>query len=168
MHCFTSEMTSIYRSTDSTNPIVAIVSGGGNESTLQINGGNLLPQQQPRRGVWRCPRWLQFFTIEPLTFLYGIASVVAVVYLNEQIKLRICEQELGYNATVCNLVGQSSSSTQHSVVNAINVQLQKRWAMWVLYQHLVSCIPGAIITAFAGAWSDKCGRKPPMILVLIG
>jgi MFS family permease len=72
---------------------------------------------------------------------------------------KVCAVNLNYNISVC------SNLTANKVAQT---EVQKLSANIIMYQSIFSAIPAVIASLFLGPWSDVNGRKPVMILPLIG
>ena len=46
--------------------------------------------------------------------------------------------------------------------------VQSTSAVYLMYYKLVVNVPGVLVSLFCGAWSDRIGRRPPIILTCLG
>ncbi|CAB4068609.1 unnamed protein product [Lepeophtheirus salmonis] len=93
-------------------------------------------------------------TIEPavfcLVFSYGVLINVTPTLLLD----RCCRADYGYSQDICDNLKEHENELKECQIwsNQINV-----------YKQLLQSIPSAIIALFAGAWTDKYGRKPAIL-----
>ena len=70
-----------------------------------------------------------------------------------------CYNNLNYSYDVC------SNLSAH---NNEQIAVQKLVATVTMYGSILSAIPGIIICLFVGPWSDTNGRKPAMLIPMLG
>jgi len=72
---------------------------------------------------------------------------------------KVCQEEFGHNCTTCEDLANFP---------AIQVMVQKRVNMLEMYGDIMCQVPTIIYAIVAGSLSDKYGRKPLMILPIVG
>ena len=70
-----------------------------------------------------------------------------------------CYNNLNYSATIC---------TNLSAHQKEQIEVQKLVATMTMYQSILSSIPGIIVCLFIGPWSDTNGRKPAILIPMVG
>ena len=70
-----------------------------------------------------------------------------------------CYNNLNYSAEIC---------TNLSAHQAEQIEVQKLVATMTMYQSILSSIPGIIVCLFIGPWSDTNGRKPALLIPMVG
>lgn len=97
--------------------------------------------------------------IEVVMFMYMFSSVLRMVSTTTLIMDKVCLSNLNFSQEVCsNLAGNPVQKNQvEKLANNISVG-----------HGMIMMLPACIISAFIGAWSDKYGRKVPLIIALIG
>ncbi len=70
---------------------------------------------------------------------------------------KVCLVDLGLNGTIC---------SNHSGVQEVEVQRRSNLIFTAWYALCI--VPGLILCVFLGPWSDENGRKPLLVLPLLG
>ena len=70
-----------------------------------------------------------------------------------------CYNNLNYSAAIC---------TNLSAHQKEQIEVQKLVATMTMYQSILSSIPGIIVCLFIGPWSDTNGRKPAILIPMVG
>ena len=98
-------------------------------------------------------------TLEPVMLLDGIAFSVAIVYVENIQMDKICSVNLNFTKEICaNLSAYPEENLEH----------QKAFSDFGMWYGVVTAILPLFFVLFVGAWSDKYGRKPPLIAVAVG
>ncbi|XP_045119470.1 solute carrier family 46 member 3-like [Portunus trituberculatus] len=71
---------------------------------------------------------------------------------------KIC-REMSFPLEVC------LNLTSYSVIEA---EVQQRVTVTLMYYNLITSLPSVLFALFLGSWSDRHGRKVPMVLPLLG
>ena len=91
--------------------------------------------------------------------LDGIAFSVMVVAVENIQMDKICLVNLNYTEAVCsNLSANPEASLEH----------QKAFSVFGMWYGVLTAILPLFFILFVGAWSDKYGRKPPLIAACVG
>uniref|UniRef100_A0A336MAY0 CSON012416 protein n=1 Tax=Culicoides sonorensis TaxID=179676 RepID=A0A336MAY0_CULSO len=98
-------------------------------------------------------------SVEPTMFLYMMAFMLTTVVEQVFFVYKACTVDHGYNETVCRNIEQ--------YVN-VKTEVQKTVSLFHQWDSIAGHIIPIILALFLGAWSDKRGRKLPLILGLIG
>ena len=114
--------------------------------------------QERRSWYQRLREGLSLVSLEPIIFLnsftWGLCSVIGQNLLIE----KVCH-DLGYSDVVCTHIDDYDVED-----DAVQTQVTK----FNMYSSILSAIPGMILALFIGPWSDRNGRKPIMIIPMIG
>ncbi|XP_055345871.1 proton-coupled folate transporter-like [Paramacrobiotus metropolitanus] len=95
----------------------------------------------------------------PLAVFFGFAAGIFIPVFTELMRDRVCENELHYNRDLCkNLTVDATASNRVRSVTA----------NFMLYNSLLSSIPSIVFSLFVGSWSDRFGRKMPMMSSFFG
>ncbi|OQV14170.1 putative Solute carrier family 46 member 3 [Hypsibius exemplaris] len=97
----------------------------------------------------------------PAVLLFGLAFGVSQPVYTELIKDRVCELVLGYPTKECE---HAKSLANHAHSDAIRTVASD----YVFYRNLVMSLPCVVLSQFIGQWSDKYGRKVPMMMPFAG
>ena len=106
---------------------------------------------------------LKTFTIEPVIFFFILGNYILIgsqVPTNILI-YKICRYELNYAEEICNNLGDESQKN-------IEDEVQKKANSFLMTAQWLNNIPGIIFAVYAGPLSDQFGRKPLMMLPIIG
>ncbi|TRY81172.1 hypothetical protein TCAL_13740 [Tigriopus californicus] len=107
--------------------------------------------------------FLNSITIEPMIFINVLGGViVAGAALNTNLLIRkICVFDLHFNETVCDHLDLPENDDYENEVQlqVNNFQMIGQW---------IGAIPALILALFAGGLSDDIGRKPLLIVPLVG
>ncbi|XP_044758271.1 solute carrier family 46 member 3 isoform X2 [Coccinella septempunctata] len=105
--------------------------------------------------------YLGHITVEPTLYLYMMAFMITSVLENAFFIDKACRVNHHFNSTVCD-----------DIANEVYSDLNKEVQVTVSNFNLINDIAGhtgqIILALFMGAWSDKRGRKMPLLLGLIG
>nr|XP_045592708.1 proton-coupled folate transporter-like [Procambarus clarkii] len=102
---------------------------------------------------------LKGVTVEPLMLLDGLAFSSIHVYIENLQMDRVCRVNSGFSQQVCdNLKAQPEAS----------VEVQQRYSVFALYNGIIAAALPLFFILFMGAWSDKYGRKVPLVAVQVG
>ncbi len=86
------------------------------------------------------------------------------VHHNDSVPLyvtKVCNIGLGHNESVCDSLHEEAN-------DSVEDEVQKSVNHFKIYGGFISAIPGLVYSIFAGALSDKYGRKPLLYLPLTG
>ncbi|XP_030751845.1 proton-coupled folate transporter [Sitophilus oryzae] len=109
----------------------------------------------------RICHYLSYVTVEPSLTLYMMAFMITSVIEQSLFVYKACRVDHGYNETVCRNISQPEYSD-------INKKVQITVSNFILWNNVAGHAGQIILAFFMGAWSDKRGRKLPLIIGLIG
>ncbi|XP_064098362.1 lysosomal proton-coupled steroid conjugate and bile acid symporter SLC46A3-like isoform X2 [Macrobrachium nipponense] len=104
---------------------------------------------------------LSAITIEPMLFVKTMATDASYATFQNMRLDRFCQVTLGYSAEVCD----SLSDGHHQDAE---VEVQKLANVFNFYSRLISSIIPVLMISFIAAWSDRRGRRMPILLGLFG
>ncbi|GFW26563.1 MFS domain-containing protein [Trichonephila clavipes] len=97
--------------------------------------------------------------IEVVLFLYMFSYIVRAVSSTSMIMDKVCLVHFGESKEICaNL--KDHLDIKHKVEKLAN--------NYHVGHSMIQMVPSSILSCFIGAWSDKYGRKPPIIAALLG
>ncbi|XP_064098243.1 lysosomal proton-coupled steroid conjugate and bile acid symporter SLC46A3-like [Macrobrachium nipponense] len=100
-------------------------------------------------------------TIEPMLFLKGVSLEASLAPI-ENLKLdRYCRVRLGYPGDVCEDMNDGHHET-------VQVEAQKLVNVFNFYDKLISSIIPVLMISFIASWSDRTGRRAPILLSIFG
>ena len=115
-------------------------------------------QLESRRWSQRIKHALSLLSLEPIiflqTFTWGLGSVIQ----QNLIIAKVCK-DLGYSQDICDDI--NSHEVEEDAV-------QTRVSQINMYLSILGSLPCMLVALFIGPWSDKNGRKPVMIIPMIG
>lgn len=97
--------------------------------------------------------------LETFAFLFTFSYVLAKVSSTAMILEKVCLVHFQYNYSICNNLDNYTDFKTSVVKKATNYQLGHT---------LIQTAPAAVLACFVGPWSDRYGRKFPIMLSLIG
>lgn len=103
--------------------------------------------------------FLKGILIEIFCCLYIFSLQCRTSTFQNLLKDKSCLNELKENATVC----QNLSNYP-----AIENNVQRMTTNYNMYYSLISTFPAIIAAIYLGTWSDKYGRKIPIIIAVVG
>ncbi|XP_023174796.1 uncharacterized protein LOC111602094 [Drosophila hydei] len=103
--------------------------------------------------------------IEPVVFMLLFSITLSNTIMRNQIIYQTCTVIFHYNVTDCKLLDDKNSSAE---IKAIETELQPYVANLFLSRTLLESIVPAFFGLFIGSWSDHYGRKPLLIVSMIG
>lgn len=109
--------------------------------------------------VRREERWYQKITVEPSMFLYMMAFMLTSVIEQVFFLYKACTVNHGYSHDVCINIENYQDIKKEVQITTSTFHMWNNIAMYV--------VP-IVLALFLGAWSDRRGRKLPLILGLIG
>ena len=100
-------------------------------------------------------------TIEPVILLFAVAySVLSSAQVQTNLLMwKICHLDMNYEDKICKNLSEHEEIQNEVQIRTNNFEIVGRWiALW----------PSVVYSFFAGSLSDDYGRKPCMILPLVG
>ncbi|XP_073973441.1 proton-coupled folate transporter isoform X2 [Rhodnius prolixus] len=125
------------------------------ESATMDNNTNSQPTVKKRE------KWWKSIGVEPVMFLYMSAFMLTSVVEEAFFVHKACTVNLGFAKEICdNLTAPEHKSYQHEVQIKVSTFHQ--------YENIASHFVPILLAFFLGPWSDKVGRKLPLLLGLMG
>ena len=111
----------------------------------------------------RISAYIKTITIEPVIFLFIVGTYIL---MGSQIPTniliyKICHIELNYTEEVCEHLGDDSNRDTEEEVQVLvnNFQMKANW---------IVAVPGIFFSLYAGPLSDRFGRKPVLMIPILG
>ncbi|XP_064099680.1 probable peptidoglycan muropeptide transporter SLC46 [Macrobrachium nipponense] len=150
-------------------------------ATKHVKSASQVPpskETEPPTRKWECPGgggmanpallwalWLKlklvasFISLEPIMLLDGIAFSVIIVFVENLQMDKICTVNLNFTEEVCNDISQYQEE---------NLLVQQSFSVFGMYNGIIMAFLPLFFILFMGAWSDKYGRKVPIVVATIG
>ena len=111
---------------------------------------------------WISKQW-KTVTIEPMIFLFilGMSILNGAQIPTNILIVKICNYELNYTAEICNNLGEDSNKD-------IQDDIQIRVNNFIVKAQWISSVPRIIFSLYGGPFSDKLGRKPILLIPILG
>ncbi|KAH8362944.1 hypothetical protein KR084_003407 [Drosophila pseudotakahashii] len=110
-------------------------------------------------------RLFNMFYIEPVIFMLLFSHMLSGTVMRNQLIYQTCTVIYQYNETDCKLLDSKNTTAE---IQAIETELQAYVANMFLTRTLFESIVPAICGLFIGSWSDHYGRKPLLIVSMVG
>nr|CAH0103279.1 unnamed protein product [Daphnia galeata] len=102
-------------------------------------------------------------TVEPVGFLFVFASIIQGVVIQNLYLDKTCVVNFQLNLSDCSAHNHTSE-----IDSGHATEIQKYVSNLNIYGSLIENVPSIILVLFLGPWSERNGRKLPMIIPLIG
>ncbi|XP_050323859.1 uncharacterized protein LOC126755374 [Bactrocera neohumeralis] len=112
---------------------------------------------------WR--KVFHMYYIEPIVFVLVFAHSLSGTILRNQIIYQACTTVFNYNESICEELGTKNASEQ---ATKIETEVQPYVANLFMIRTLLESIVPALCGVFIGSWSDHYGRKPLLVISMIG
>lgn len=100
-------------------------------------------------------------SIEPILFFYNF-QFYAVSVIKENLKLdRFCRISLGRPEGECARINDGDHE-------ALQVEVQRLDSVFLFYEKVVSTVVPILLMSFIASWSDRRGRKVPLVMSFAG
>ncbi|EFN75365.1 uncharacterized protein LOC105191424 isoform X2 [Harpegnathos saltator] len=106
-----------------------------------------------------CCIWLQKISVEPTMWLYMMAFMFTSVVEQAFFVHKACRVDHGYSEEICLHLNENKN---------IQTEVQKTVSEFQQWYNLAGHIIPIILALFFGNWSDRRGRKLPLVIGLIG
>ncbi|XP_071518601.1 LOW QUALITY PROTEIN: lysosomal proton-coupled steroid conjugate and bile acid symporter SLC46A3-like [Panulirus ornatus] len=104
-------------------------------------------------------RALRLVTVEPVLLIDGACNQAMLLFIENVQMNKICTVNLNYSAEVC------ANLSAHPEENVV---VQREFSLFAFYNSIIMSVLPLLCVLFMGAWSDKYGRKIPLLLTLGG
>ncbi|XP_055606622.1 proton-coupled folate transporter-like isoform X1 [Uranotaenia lowii] len=103
--------------------------------------------------------WYRKITVEPTLFLYMMSHMLTSVVEQVFYVYKACTVNHGYGHNVC-------ANIEH--YQEIKKEVQVTTSTFLMWNHIAMNVVPIALAFFLGPWSDKRGRKLPLLLGLVG
>ncbi|CAH1100565.1 unnamed protein product [Psylliodes chrysocephalus] len=109
--------------------------------------------------------WYKKITVEVPLLLCFFSFLLMGSIMTNLVYYRTCYNILGYDESLCNELGKS---TDRQDIKDLEKKVQKSANIIVMVLEMPPALIPVLINVFAGAWSDRYGRKPVLLTVIAG
>ncbi|CAG9857347.1 unnamed protein product [Phyllotreta striolata] len=113
------------------------------------------------KGLDKLAYYASYVTVEPTLVLYMMAFMTTSVIEQSFYVYKSCIANHGYNETIC----RNLNKKQHE---NITKEVQVTTSNFLIWNNIAGHAVPIVLALFMGAWSDKRGRKLPLIIGLTG
>ncbi|CAH1972827.1 unnamed protein product [Acanthoscelides obtectus] len=106
-------------------------------------------------------KYLSYITVEPTLVLYMMAFMTTSVVEQSFYVYKSCSVNHRYNDTICHNMNDKRYEN-------ITKEVQKTTSVFHLWNNIASHGVPVILALFMGSWSDRRGRKLPLLIGLTG
>ncbi|XP_031830327.2 putative peptidoglycan muropeptide transporter SLC46 isoform X1 [Nomia melanderi] len=103
--------------------------------------------------------WVKHISVEPTMWLYMMAFMITSVVEQAFFVYKACRVNHGYSEEIC-----SKLKNNETINSAVQVTVSE----FHQYNNIAGHVVPIILALFSGNWSDRRGRKLPLLLGLIG
>ncbi|CAG0892529.1 unnamed protein product, partial [Darwinula stevensoni] len=111
----------------------------------------------PRRVV----NAIRALSVEPVAFLFMFSLNISATIVQNLTMEKACRYRLDFSEDVCDRLHEDEFENEQD-------EVQKVTADYNMYRNIVEHVVPFFFTLFLGPWSDRNGRKIPLILVSVG
>ena len=120
----------------------------------------LTPKKCGTSRIWRKYfEWIQQTSVEPTMWLYMMAYMITAVVEQAFFVYKSCRVDHGYSEEVC-----AKLNDNETIKAAVQVTVSE-FHQW---NNIAGHVVPIILALFFGNWSDRRGRKMPLVLGLVG
>ncbi|XP_068215100.1 probable peptidoglycan muropeptide transporter SLC46 [Palaemon carinicauda] len=114
------------------------------------------------RSCWSTvKRYLGTITVEPAMFLFFFGYGLENVFITNLWIDKICLYHFNYSEEICRTIDSGKHPDEQANV-------QKTTTIYNLYANVLQYLPAVFIVLLLGTWSDKKGRRLPIIISFSG
>lgn len=107
-----------------------------------------------------------FFTVEPVSLIYMLASFFSYTVFQELMRSMVCRLTPDCSTSGANRTHQTTSGC--NVSNAVDSAVEAQSSHWLLYVNVAYGVPSILVSLLYGGVSDLIGRKPFIVLPIVG
>ncbi|XP_068746748.1 proton-coupled folate transporter-like [Montipora capricornis] len=111
--------------------------------------------------------WRKMLTVEPVIFFYSYGLLMNVPIYQQYVYFRLSE-ERGFPYSFQEQKSGCGSKTLNDSMEKLEKEVQSYASYVQLGTVMFSTFPSIVITLFMGGWTDKVGRRPALILPVVG
>ncbi|XP_068985895.1 probable peptidoglycan muropeptide transporter SLC46 isoform X2 [Bombus flavifrons] len=104
-------------------------------------------------------RWMEKVSVEPTMWLYMMAFMITSVVEQAFFVYKACRVDHGYSEEICANLKDNAT---------INTKVQVTVSSFHQWNNIAGHVVPIILALFFGNWSDRRGRKLPLIIGLLG
>ena len=117
--------------------------------------------------MWRLLRRKRaFFTVEPVCLVYMLASFFSYSVFQELMRSMVCRLTPDCITTGAN--STQTTTTGCNVTSAVDQSVEAQSSHWLLYFNIAYGVPSILVSLLYGGISDQIGRKPFIVLPIVG
>lgn len=105
--------------------------------------------------------WIKYVSVEPTMWLYMMAFTFTSIVEQDFFRYKACRVDHGYSEEVCMKLNDDDNK-------AIKTKVQMTVAEFHQWNDIAGHVVPIILAMFYGNWSDRRGRKLPLLLGLTG
>ncbi|XP_037781602.1 solute carrier family 46 member 3-like [Penaeus monodon] len=109
----------------------------------------------------RTKRILSYVTVEPALVLYALGFGLESVFMTNLWVDKTCLIHYGFGEGVCAKLDSGMYTQQQDTVQRLVNQYN-------VYRHIVEYLPALVVVLLLGAWSDRRGRRLPILVPALG
>ncbi|XP_036331955.1 proton-coupled folate transporter-like [Rhagoletis pomonella] len=129
----------------------------------EVNSGQAFVDDSAKRQ--RLNPLRRVFILEPPIFILNFSTTLPSVVFTNQLLYQSCKVIFDYTEEDCQpMLGIANATTNSD----IEKRVQPYVSHIILANSLVSSIVPAILALFIGSWSDRFGRRPVLLIALMG
>ncbi|XP_041768048.1 proton-coupled folate transporter-like [Anopheles merus] len=139
----------------------------GRSDSVYSSGEEDLFAKQSLMRLRNAARWreqAQYISFEPALLVFCFAMSISEVVLANHIILQTCLVE-GFDRSDCQLLNTDSNSSRRAM---IETQVQPLAANVTMVIVIIKSVVPVLSALLLGAWSDRYGRKPAMLIASAG
>lgn len=142
--------------------------GASNDTLYQQRASNNAPENNAHKiGFIRkvqtrmigCGTLLGKLKLEMVAFLFAFSYIMTKISSTTMILDKVCLVHFGYPSFICENLENYTK---------IKTSVERLATNYQLGHTLIQTAPAAVLACFIGPWSDRYGRKFPVILAIIG
>ncbi|TGZ37058.1 Uncharacterized protein DBV15_02914, partial [Temnothorax longispinosus] len=105
--------------------------------------------------------WVKYISVEPTMWLYMMAFMFTSVVEQDFFRYKACRVDHGYSEEICMKLNDDDNK-------AIKTKVQMTVSEFHQWNDIAGHVVPIILAMFYGNWSDRRGRKLPLVLGLTG
>lgn len=130
------------------------------ERTPLIPGGRDNSDASP--SCWSSVKgFLRTITVEPALSMFFLGYGMENVFITNLWIDKICRFHFDYSEEVCRAIDSGKYPEEQ-------MNVQKTTAVYNMYAHIAQYLPAVFVVLLLGTWSDKRGRRLPIIVPFLG
>lgn len=105
--------------------------------------------------------YLSHITVEPVLFLYMLSTFSQYALFQDLVYSKVCWTLFKKDSLICHNLHNDTYKTELETV-------QTQSSYWILMSTISLVLPSLLIATYLGSWSDKFGRKWPVVFPPLG